>query len=140
MTWKGWEDYAPKMTFEGLAAAMKAHEGIKAPQPAKASKYHAVKTDVDGITFDSKKEAARYQALLLRQRAGEIRGLALQVPFVLRVGSVDLGKYIADFVYEERIGEDWCHRCEDVKGFRTPLYRWKRKHVAAQFGITIQEI
>ena len=39
------------------------------------SKYRAVKTEVDGITFDSKREAARYMELMLMQRAGEIKRL-----------------------------------------------------------------
>jgi hypothetical protein len=29
---------------------------------------------------------------------------------------------------------------EDVKGMRTPMYRWKKKHVEAQYGITITEV
>ncbi len=47
------------------------------------SKYKAVRTEVDGIKFASKKEARRYGELLLLQRAGEISNLELQVPFLL---------------------------------------------------------
>lgn len=107
------------------------------------SKYRAVPTVVDGIRFASKKEARRYQELRLLEKAGEIRGLTLQVPLVLSAGNdrrTSIGKYVADFVYEERTGQDWCHRVEDAKGFKTPLYRWKKKHVAAQYGIEIREV
>ena len=107
------------------------------------SKYGAKRTTVDGITFHSKREAARYQELRLLEKAGHIRGLTLQVPLVLSAGNdrrTSIGKYVADFVYEERIGQDWCHRVEDVKGFRTQLYKWKKKHVEAQYGITVREV
>lgn len=39
---------------------------------AKANKYSAQKTSIDGIWFDSKLEAAVYELLKLRQAAGEI--------------------------------------------------------------------
>ena len=47
------------------------------------SKYHAKKTTYQGQTFDSKKEATRYQELRLLQLAGEITDLQRQVPFLL---------------------------------------------------------
>lgn len=103
------------------------------------TKYRAKPTVVDGVRFASRKEAARYRELKLLEKAGQIRGLTLQVPFVLSAGPTSIGKYVADFVYEERIDQDWCHRIEDVKGFKTPLYRWKRKHMIAQYGIKILE-
>lgn len=110
------------------------------------SKYHAVKTQVDGITFDSKKEAQRYGELKLLLRAGKIHDLERQPSYVLeakRGGKI--GVYRADFIYCEcEGGKDFCDFSrpivEDVKGFKTPLYRWKKKHVEAQYGITIREI
>lgn len=108
-----------------------------------AHKYKAVPTEVDGIKFASKKEAHRYGELKLLERAGHVRGLTLQVPLMLSAGNdkrTSIGKYVADFVYEERVGQDWIHRVEDVKGFKTPLYRWKKKHVEAQYGIEIREV
>lgn len=109
----------------------------------KPHKYKAVRTEVDGLTFHSKKEARRYQELRLLEKAGEVRQLQLQVPIVLHAGSdrrPSIGKYVADFMYEERIGQDWCIRVEDVKGFKTPLYKWKKRHVEAQYGIQIREV
>lgn len=47
------------------------------------SKYHAQKTVVNGIAFDSKKEASRYIQLSMMQKAGMIDDLRLQVPFIL---------------------------------------------------------
>lgn len=101
----------------------------------KKNKYGAVKTEVDGITFDSKREAARYRELKLRLQGGEIEDLRLQIPFPLLVNEKKLGNYIADFVYQEG-GQEIV---EDCKGFRTPMYRWKKKHMLAQYGITLRE-
>ena len=69
-------------------------------QPGK-SKYGNTKVVFDGITFDSKKEATRYQTLKMLERIGEIQGLKLQVPFVLveKRPGVRAMKYVADFVY-----------------------------------------
>lgn len=109
---------------------------------SRRSKYGAVKTTVDGIVFHSQKEARRYGELKLLERAGEIRNLQLQPTFYLWApgGDVDdrIGEYRADFSYT-----DIRHRklvIEDVKGFRTPLYKWKKKHVETQYGIQIREI
>jgi len=63
------------------------------------SKYRAVKTVVDNITFASKKEAARYQELRLMEKAGEIRYLELQPRFDFKVNGINLGFYKADFLY-----------------------------------------
>jgi len=46
-------------------------------------KYGNRKITVGGITFDSKKEARRYQELYFQQRAGEISDLELQRRFEL---------------------------------------------------------
>ena len=50
----------------------------------KQGKYRAQKTRRGKLTFDSKKEAERYDALMLLQKAGEIRGLKLQVRYCLQ--------------------------------------------------------
>jgi len=113
----------------------------------KRSKYRAVKETVDGITFASKAEARRYAELKLLEKAGVIRDLRLQPEFVLcplmmNMQIVPLGKYRGDFAYEQHddMTDEWVTIVEDVKGFKTPLYRWKKKHVEAQYGITIREI
>lgn len=114
----------------------------RSPAIQKPSKYRNQKTTVDGITFDSKKEAARYHELMLLAKAGQVKDIALQVPFGLNAGNdrrVTIGAWIADFVYQERVEGDWVARVEDVKGFRTPLYRWKKRHFEAQYGIQIRE-
>lgn len=107
------------------------------------SKYHAAKTVVDGITFDSKREAKRYQELKLMERAGKIRGLRRQVRFEL-LPAFDAGgkhyrptSYVADFVYTDaKSGKEVV---EDCKGYRTDTYRLKAKMFAHKFGVSILE-
>ena len=106
----------------------------------KPAKYRAQPTEVDGIRFASKAEAARYRQLKLLEKAGHIRGLLLQPAFVLHApspsGLVKVGRYVADFAYMA----DGALVYEDVKGMRTPQYRWKKKHVEAEYGIEIREV
>lgn len=110
------------------------------------SKYNSRKTTVDGITFDSKKEARRYLVLKKMEQDGEIKNLRLQVPVEL-VPSFEIvidGKkrkrrpitYVADFVYysdDEKV-------IEDVKGLRTPVYNIKKKLFEYRYHETIREV
>ena len=111
---------------------------------ATESKYHSRKTTVDGIVFDSRKEAARYRELKLLERAGEIHGLKLQEKYMLIPAQYKDGKcierecaYIADVDYIEKSGR---HIVEDTKGVRTKEYKRKRKLMLFKFGIRITEI
>ena len=113
-----------------------------APTP-KRSKYGAVKTVVDNITFASKREAARYCELKVLERAGEIRDLRLQPSFEI-IPAVELDgkkqratKYIADFCF---LDADGVMVYEDVKGHRTKEYILKRKLVKHVFGVEIREV
>lgn len=94
-------------------------------------KYNAKKTVVDGITFDSRAEAARYGELKLLEEQGVIRDLELQPRFRLqdgfetadgsRVRPID---YVADFMY---LNNDGLKVVEDVKGMETDVYKLKKK-------------
>lgn len=117
------------------------------------SKYHAKKVTINGITYDSKKEARRHIMLLDMERKGEIQNLERQVKFVLipaqrepdtigSRGGVKKGKvierevaYVADFLYCEN-GKTIV---EDVKGVKTPEYIIKRKMLLYLYGIRIKE-
>ena len=118
-------------------------------------KYHNRKITIDGITFDSQKEASRWQELKLLERAGEVTDLKRQVKYTLipaqyekvwnqEKNRFEKGKllereiaYIADFVYKNRLGLEVV---EDVKGFKTPEYRIKRKLLLWELGIRIFEV
>lgn len=106
-----------------------------------SSKYHAKKTVVDGITFDSRKEAHRYLVLKGMEEDGSIEGLRRQVRYEL-IPAFDVdGKhyrpvyYVADFVYRE----DGREVVEDVKGMVTDVYRLKSKLFARRYGMSIRE-
>lgn len=108
---------------------------------ARGNKYHARKTVVDGIEFDSAKEAKRYAKLRDMERAGKIQGLCLQVPFELLPSFECDGvkyrgmKYIADFVYYR----DGKQVVEDCKGMKTAEYKLKKKLMAYLNCINIEE-
>jgi hypothetical protein len=108
------------------------------PSKPVRSKYKAVRTVVHGIEFHSKAEARRYQELLLRGTMGEIRNLELQPRFYLHANGVRVGSYFADFAYDDGAGRV----IEDVKSqpTKTAIYRWKKKHVEAEYGIRIKEV
>jgi len=108
------------------------------------TKYHNRKVTVDGIVFDSVKEAVRYRDLKLMERAGEIQGLQLQVKYVLIPAQKADGKvierevaYYADFDYMDKNGD---HIVEDTKGIRTKDYIIKRKLMLYKYGIRITEV
>jgi len=103
--------------------------------------------------FDSAAECKRYGELKLLEKAGQIWDLELQPVFPLRVASTTgtalgaakalagthvncIGLYRADFAYHGPSGRV----VEDLKGFKTPLYSWKKRHVEAQYAIKIREI
>lgn len=106
-----------------------------------ASKYRARKTTVDGVTFDSKREANRYLVLKGMEEDGLIENLRRQVRYEL-VPAFDVDDrhyrpvyYVADFVYVE----DGKEVVEDVKGMRTDVYRLKSKLFARRYGMSIKE-
>lgn len=95
------------------------------------SKYRNKKVVVDGIEFDSKKEANRYKELKLLEKAGEIKDLELQKVFELIPSFKKNGKtyrkttYKADFSYFDT--KEGKYIVEDVKGFKTDIYKLKKK-------------
>jgi len=106
----------------------------------------AVRTQVDGISFASKKEATRYGELKLLEKAGQIAGLELQVRFPIFVNNVLICHYVADFCYWEWVSrgegqEVLNYVVEDAKGMRTEIYRLKKKLFEATntTGLKIRE-
>jgi hypothetical protein len=103
------------------------------------SKYRNKKIIVDNITFASYAEFGRYRYLKMLEKIGEIKNLTLQPKFDFTLPNVKkkLFTYIADFEYTDKNNN---HTIEDVKGFKTPLYRLKKKLIEAQYNIKITEI
>ncbi len=96
-------------------------------------KFNAVKTVRDDITFHSKKEAKRYDELVLLKASGEVLFFLRQVPFHMP-GKV---KYLCDFMV---FWADDTVTVEDVKGMKTATYIMKKKMVEALYPIKITEI
>lgn len=111
------------------------------------SKYHSRKVVVDGIVFDSRKEASRYAELKMLEKSGQIQSLQRQKKYELIPSqyAIVAGKkkcierpvcYYADFCYIEN-GEEVV---EDVKGMKTHEYIIKRKLMLFLHHIRIREI
>lgn len=110
---------------------------------SKRTKYHNKKVYVNGIKFDSAKEAMRYRQLKMLEETGEIILLELQVPFELQEKytindrNVRAIKYVADFAYIDKNGKT---HVEDVKGMRTEVYKLKKKLFEHKYNIEIEEV
>lgn len=104
-------------------------ELFKMPRKKRHNKYHVSNKNErvrDGIVFASKAEMARYDELKMLEKAGKISNLELQPKFLL-IPKVKKGDratyYIADFAYIR----DGKRIIEDTKGFKTAVYKLKRK-------------
>ncbi len=112
---------------------------------ARHGKYNAVKTQIDGIIFDSKKEAEYYEKLLILKQADEVIYIELQPEFELQEGYIKDGakirpiKYIADFLV---VYKDGHIEIIDTKGYRKDkVYLLKKKLFHYKFkGLTIKEV
>lgn len=106
------------------------------------NKYKNKKVVIDNILFDSKREANYYTKLKILKDAGKISGLRLQEKFVLQPSFKLNGKtykaitYVADFVYKEN-GQV---HVVDTKGYRTQVYKIKKKLFMKKYGIEIEEV
>ena len=136
---RAWTDYAKSLTTPQ-----------RADTPRPKGKYHNVKVRVDGLTFDSLREAARYAELKLLLAAGVIRDLDVHPVFALQVLELTeatappwvihtIGKYTADFRYV--VSATGVVMVEDVKSppTRTDAYQLRKRFVEAQYGIVITE-
>lgn len=92
---------------------------------------------MDGIEFDSAKEAGRYCKLKILEAAKMITDLKLQVEFQLNEGGTHSLKYIADFVYTDVA--TGLEIVEDTKGYKTKEYRKKKRLMFQVYGIKILE-
>lgn len=98
----------------------------------KKRKYKNDKITVDGVKFDSIKEAEYYNSLKLRLNAGEIKGFCRQAEFILQEGFADQLpiKYYADFVV---FHIDGTAEIVDTKGFKTEVFKLKNKLFKKKF-------
>lgn len=141
------EQIVKKLEIEGKKATTPKTKINCEPQ-AKSKptpKYKNKKTIANNIVFDSKKEAQRYEELMLLLKSGEISNLRLQVDFTLQEAytthtgqRVRAIRYKADFTYiknNQRIVEDVKSRAT-----KTQVYKIKKKMLVEKYGIKIIEI
>jgi hypothetical protein len=100
------------------------------------NKHNAKPVTIDGIRFHSTGEGNRYVYLKDLENKGRIINLMLQVKYPIYINDIKVFSYNADFVYEV----DRKIVVEDYKGFKTAMYRLKKKCVEASYGIQIQEV
>ncbi len=144
-TWgEGWRDYVPPIVARRVKVKPSVSEQAEAIRAAiltrpKPSKYRAVRCTHWGRAWDSLAEARRFDELRLMGKAGLITNLELQPTFVLHVGETIIGRYRADFAYDD-LQRGAC--VEDVKSdpTKTTIWRWKVKHVAAEYGVAIDVV
>jgi hypothetical protein len=138
MAWKGWEDFDPAAHERAVR-----EQGNPEKKPAK---YRNKRTKVDGLVFDSKREADYWMFLRGLQEKHEIHDLRRQVSYDLTAlsrtapeegGFQTIGRYIADFTFKDGIGR---LHIVDAKGVRTALYRWKKKHFEIEYDMKIEEV
>lgn len=117
-------------------------KGVEVVRKVK-TKYKNKPVLVDGIWFQSIKEAKRWKELQLLEKAGVISGLTRQQAFTVlpnqKIGGKVVEravKYVADFCYYK----DGEYIVEDTKGFRTADYIIKRKLMLYTQGIHIKEV
>ena len=137
MKWKEEDlDAFNRRTAEWKARGNVRTHVMKGSDPAHQSKYRNKKTVVDGITFDSQREAKRWQELTLMQKAGEITELERQVRYPIRVNGTEVCCYISDATYRK----DGKLVVEDSKGVRTAVFSLKAKLFKAVYGFAIVEV
>ena len=125
---KAWDLNAlPPRAREQAAAQL----GLEHRKAKRRSKYNAERTQVDGIWFDSKREAERYSELKLLRQAGEIQHFHRQVIFDLPGNST----HRVDFAV---VNLDWTITYEDSKGADHADGRLRRRQVADIYGVDIE--
>lgn len=111
----------------------------KAKQESSKNRFLSKKVIVDGLKFDSKKEASYYGQLKVKKACGRIKDFQRQVRFNFVLNDVKIGYYKADFVEEM---PDGSKQIIDVKSEFTrklPRYRKQKKLMLAFHGINIIE-
>ena len=103
------------------------------------NKYKNIKVKLDGITFDSKKEAVHYAYLKSLEKRGIITDLQLQTKLDFKIDGKKIFTYKPDFEYNDEFG----HHIVDVKSpitAKNPTFRLKKKLIEAQYKQEIEII
>ena len=113
-----------------------ANYGVPTEEKPKRQKYGNVRVEIDGKKFDSRHEAAVYQELMLRRRAGELWLVLRQVPFDLPGGI----RYMADFVTVDHAGGVEIIDAKSEATRRNRVYINKKKQMKSEWNVEIREV
>lgn len=108
-----------------------------------ARKYRNQPVEIDGIRFDSKREAAHYAELKLLEKAGQIRDIIVHPSMVLVVNGMKICRFVPDFRFNDVDPNGhtiWPARYQDTKGVITRDWKLKAKLFHAIYGIEIEVI
>jgi hypothetical protein len=98
----------------------------------------ADRTDIDGVTHDSKSEMVRWKSLQILERTGSIRKLERQVPYPMVVNGVEIRRpWKCDFRYEEFKDGAWRLVVEDLGEIEARHSRMTRKLMKALHNIDV---
>jgi hypothetical protein len=104
------------------------------------NKFRNIKILVDGINFDSKKEARRYGELKLLKHGGIISAFEMQVRFPILFDGEKICTYIADFVHFDMLGNRTIEDCKSEFTRKNPVYRLKKKMMKIINNLEIVEV
>ena len=114
----------------------------KVVNKTKSSKFNNVKSEIDGHTFDSNKEAEFYGSLKIKKNAGLIKDFSMQVQYDILVNNIHIAYYYLDFKIENNDGS---FEYIDIKGkdkksnkfIKTGVFALKKRLVEAIYQIKI---
>lgn len=139
---KYWRDKGFEMSSDGKLVKIKGTKDEKVKKKGK-SKYRNRKKEVDGITFDSEKEAKMYATYKLLKRSGEIKSFERQVKMPITINNKHIANYFLDFKVEYSDGrieyiDVKAKDKETQKWITTDVFQLKKKLVQAIYGIEIK--
>lgn len=132
-------DFFQSMSARDYRIAMGLDTPRQSVSTEKKNKYGAIKTEVDGMIFDSKKESAEWVKFCRMEAAGMISNLKRQTSLDFYVKGKKMFTYKPDMEYDAPDG----HHYVDVKSSATatnPIFRLKRKIIEAEYDIKIEII
>lgn len=124
-----------------LVTASPASQIVLVAMPdTKPSKYLNKPTWVEGVRFASKAEALKWIELRYAERVGTIKNLKRQVRYRLKIGAIEVTKYVSDFEYDDPSGR---HHVVDVKGYKNSgayrTFQIKQRLMKALLNIDVEE-
>jgi len=106
--------------------------------PVKYKVAPKIERTIDGIVFDSKREAARYADLKLAEKLGNIKNLSLQPEYPVEINGKHYCTYTPDFKYTETLtGKEIIEEVKSTGTMKDAAYRLRKKAAELFYGIEI---